>query len=69
MKDFPQFTQWAFELIVSGGIVYGVSVLGGLKKSIEELNVKMAEVIARMTHHEKTIDKHDERLSKIEERI
>ena len=69
MHEFPQFVQWSFELIVSGGIVYGVAVLGGLKKSIEELNVKMAQVIERMTHHEKAIDKHDERISKIEGRI
>jgi hypothetical protein len=69
MKDFPHFMQWAFEGIIAGGIIYGVGILGGLKKSIEELNIKMALVIERMTHHEKAIDKHDERLAKIEERI
>jgi hypothetical protein len=69
MHDFPQFVDWAFKGIVAGTLFYGVGLFAGMKHSIDELNIRMAQVIERMTHHQKEIDKHDERLSKIEERI
>jgi hypothetical protein len=48
---------------------YGLFAFIGMRvvKSIDELNVKIAVVVARTDQHDKLFDKHDTRISKLED--
>ena len=37
--------------------IYGLNILSGLKKSVEELNIKVAVTISRLDTHEQRIGK------------
>jgi hypothetical protein len=56
--DFNQFREWAFLTVITGG----VGIMWGLKKSVEELNIKIAVIIEK-------IDTHEKRISRLEENI
>lgn len=47
-------------------ISYGVHVLSGMKKSIDDLNKNMSEIIERTKWHSKEIDRIDSRLERLE---
>jgi hypothetical protein len=49
--DFNQFRDWAFLTVITGG----VGIMWGLKKSVEELNIKIAVIIEKIDTHEKRI--------------
>ena len=53
----PDLIDWLVKGILSGSIVYGVSILGKIYLSIQELNVRIAVVIEKVTNHEKRIEK------------
>lgn len=42
-----------------------ISILDGLKDSVEELNLKIAVVIEKVSNHEKRLDVHDEEIRNI----
>jgi len=50
--DFNAFKEWVFLGLLAGG----VGILYTLKQSVEELNIKMAVIIERMSNHEKRIE-------------
>jgi hypothetical protein len=60
--EFSQFIEWCFLGILSASSVYGVKVLASLNNSIQDLNVKIAVVIEKVSSHEKRLDKHEEQL-------
>ena len=64
--SFAYFVDWAFLAIVSGCFVFGTKILFDLKENIGSLNQKIAIILERITHHEKEIEKHDERIRSLE---
>lgn len=62
------WVNWALQLLLVLSISYGVNVVGGLKGSIDDLNVKVATVIERTLNHEKEIDTLNKRVDRIEDR-
>lgn len=71
--DINQIITWAFEGMITGGAVYAASAVKDIKKtfgkvqvSIETLNQNVAVIIEKTTWHEKTLEKHDERLRELE---
>ena len=69
MSDHQVFVEWAFKVLLAGGLTYGLTLIGRLTASIEALNVKIAVLIERTETHAKTIEKHDERISEIERKV
>ncbi len=57
MMEFKDFVQWVFYALLSGCSIYLTTILSGLKSSVDELNVKMATIIERVSHHERRIEK------------
>lgn len=66
--QFDQFVSWAFQASLTGAVIYGVTLLGRMRDSIDELNIKVAVIIERTASHEKTLDFHNDRITKIEAR-
>lgn len=64
--DFQKFSEWAFQLILSGSFLYAVGELRGLRTSVEKLNSTIASLIEKTTNHEKQLDKHEERIHDLE---
>ena len=48
-------------------VSYGVHVLSGMKKSIDDLNKNMSEIVERTKWHSKEIDRIDGRLERLED--
>lgn len=48
--------QWIFFGVVGGSFMFAVNILSQLRRSIDELNVKMATIITTISYHEKTIE-------------
>lgn len=67
--NFSQFVEWAFYGITGGAFVYLVSILAHIKTSIDSLNQNVAIVIEKTSWHEKILDKHEEEIQKIRDRI
>jgi hypothetical protein len=70
--DWQKFVQWAFEGLLAGTVIYGVSsvtnTLKAMQSSIEKLNSQMAIIIERDVWHTKWLEKHDEEIREIRER-
>jgi hypothetical protein len=64
--EYADFVQWVFYGVIGGSTVYGVSILQKMGKSIEQLNVNVAVLLERTNFHERQIEKHDDRISKLE---
>ena len=54
--EFEYFVNWAFMAIMSGAVIYGVSILTKLNSSIQELNVTVAQMLVKHEFHDKEID-------------
>lgn len=67
LMSLQETIQYVFYGLISFIAAWGVAVLAGMKSSIETLNVKIAIVIERSDQHDKILDKHDSRLSKLED--
>lgn len=66
--EFSRFVEWAFGAIIAGGAAYSTRFLSQISRSIAELNKQVSVIIERTAWHEKTITRHDERISKLEGR-
>jgi hypothetical protein len=66
--DFPEFIQWCFYSFISGCAVYLVSILGGIKTSIERLNVQIAVVINRQETHDDKFRTVEDQINKLDDR-
>ena len=66
--EFKQFVEWAFYALVSGCFTYGVYILNELRKSVADLNNHVATIIEKMSWHERMLDNHDGRISKLEKK-
>lgn len=63
MNQFSEFIQWGFYSVLTGCAIYLTAILNGLKGSVDELNVKMATIIERVSHHEKRIEKLEDKIT------
>ena len=59
MPKFHEFVYWAFLAIISSAAVFGA-------KSLHELNVNIAVIIEKVATHERQIERHDDRINRIE---
>lgn len=64
--EFSNFLTWGFTGLLSGILVYAVKVLTDIKKSVEELNERMATIIEKTFWHEKEMEKMSARINAIE---
>ena len=60
--DFTKFVEWAFYGIIGGCSVYLVTIISGIKDSIDKLNINMAVIIEKTSSHEKRIEKLEEKI-------
>ncbi len=60
--DFAKFVEWTFYGIIGGCSVYLVSIISGIKESIDKLNINMAVIIEKTSSHEKRIEKLEEKI-------
>lgn len=67
--DWSSFADWALKALMAGVLAYGVKVLTQMRKSLDRLNEKVATIIEKTAWHQKELDRHDQRLSLIEERL
>ncbi len=63
---WQEFLPWAFQGLLGGILVYTVSVLRDIKKSIDLLNVNMATIVEKTAWHEREIYKMDVRIDRLE---
>lgn len=66
MLKFEDFVGWGFQGLIAGVVTYGVAQLGGLRKSIEALNERVATVIEKTGWHERELERHENRLDRLE---
>jgi len=71
--ELSQLVTWIMEGIITTGAVYIASMVGDIKRtfselkdSVETLNKNVAVIIEKTAWHEKTLEKHDERLRGLE---
>lgn len=64
--SFDQFLTWIIEGVLGGSAIYGVKILGDLKKSIDGLSLQVATIIEKTVWMEKHLDNHEDRLSDLE---
>lgn len=64
--EFSNFLTWGFTGLLSGILVYAVKVLTDIKRSVEELNERMATIIEKTFWHEKEMEKMSARISSLE---
>lgn len=57
MIHWNDFASWLFYGVMGGCSVYGVSILSGLKCSVDSLNIKVATLLERTATHERRIEK------------
>jgi hypothetical protein len=69
MENWGAFADWAAKGILGGICLYGVRILSQMKNSIEALNEKVATIIERTDWHTKEIDRLDQRITRIEEKL
>lgn len=65
--NFENFIQWAFYSVISGVAIAAVSILRDMNKSIQLLNVNFAVLLTKSESQDKRIDKHDERIERLED--
>lgn len=64
--SFESILEKVFYFIASGSCIYITTTLKSLGKSVEDLNIHIATLIERTTSHSKQIEKHDDRLTRLE---
>lgn len=67
--EFSHFIEWGFYGVISGGVIYGVSILAALKASIDSLNASMSALVEKSEWIEKTLDRHESKLSDLEVKV
>lgn len=67
--QFSDFLTWGFTGLVSGILIYAVKVLTDIKRSVEELNERMATIIEKTFWHEKEMEKMSNRILSLESKV
>jgi len=61
--DFVKFVEWVFYGVIGGCSIYLVTIISGIKESIDKLNINMAVIIEKTHYHEKRIEKLEEKIN------
>ena len=65
--ELVEFVDWAFKGIIMYLGKDGIAQFKKLRESVTDLNTKIAVLIEKDMNKEKILDKHDERISKLED--
>ncbi len=65
--EWNLFIDWMLKALLGGVVLHGVHILSEMKKSIDSLNNKMAEIIERTAWHSKEINRLESRITRLEE--
>lgn len=68
-KHLVDFVDWILKAGLAGVCGYGVHILGEMKKSIDALNVKVGTIIERTDWHTKEIERLDDRITRLEDKL
>lgn len=63
---FEKFVNEAFFAILAGGVTWSSFFLSKISQRIGELNTRMGTIVEKISWHEKEIETHDQRISKLE---
>ena len=64
--QWEQFLDWGLKALLGAICVQGVNILSQMKKSIDDLNSKVAIIIEKTDWHSKELDKLENRVTKLE---
>lgn len=67
--DFNQFKDMILTSALTGMVAYLAIQVKTLVESITELNIKMATIVANITNHTDTLERHEEQIQKLEDRL
>lgn len=71
MSETPEFLAYVdkvFWFLLLGVAGYVATQLKELTRSVQELNIRIAVVVQSLTTAEKTLERHEERLGRLEQR-
>ena len=69
MENFSAAKDWILTFVISGFATYVGVQMRELVKSVSELNVRVAEILANLANHKERLDEHSARIYKLEDRI
>ena len=76
MGTFDQFVYWAFLAVVSGGIGGVLMILRGIKEEFKQMNTEIRQLNSHVVqlfevtkYQGRELERHDDRLSRIEEKL
>ncbi len=64
--EFGKFVEWGFMAVLTGGVAFSTKFLGKISKSVSDLNTQIAVILERMNWHQREIESHGSRISKLE---
>lgn len=64
--QFNEFVTWGFLGILSGGLAILIAILNEVKITVQSLSERLAILIEKTVWHEKALEKHEERIAKLE---
>lgn len=64
--EAEKIVEWGLYAILSGFGAVITSTLRKLTTSVEELNVQIAKLVEKTLNHEKTLDRHAQRIEYLE---
>jgi ABC-type lipoprotein release transport system permease subunit len=68
-NEFHSFITWAFYSIVAGGVIFGITILASLDKSVNTLNTSMAVVVGKNIVNEEDIRTNQTNIKKNTEKL
>lgn len=63
--EFSQFVTWCFYGVVGFAALFAVNILSGLRRSVDDLNNKIAIIIEKTIWIEKTLDRHQDEIERL----
>lgn len=63
---FQKFIEWAFMALVGGGVAFCAKFLCDLSRNVAKLNESFGVILERMAWHEKELERHGERIERLE---
>jgi hypothetical protein len=58
MIDYNQFIQWLFFGVIGFAASFSVIILAGMKRSVDDLNIRIGTIIEKTFWIEKTLERH-----------
>ena len=69
LVDFNQFKDMILTSALTGMVAYLAIQVKALVDSMTELNIKMATIVAHIANHTDTLERHEEQIQKLEDRL